>query len=276
MHWNYWSPASPEPEVTDMLIGDGGDVLNANIISFLLRGMTNIIMFGHFVTPLRTSFNVSEPSWKHLETQYPGFFGIELNEIGWDEYYGIENGKNQVFATEEWPILAQKLKEAQDPNGPTKGTGIIVTTEHTTVANPWYGVKAGIKVNVTWVYMSRLPAWEEKLSEDMRKRIQPRKPEELHNTKLTGEFANFPHFKTSAGGMSYRQANIVASMQGWSVLQNADIFREILKPVTKEPSMLEKMKPKFQGIDLASRFKDRLRPNQAKDDDDDEEKVEKM
>lgn len=92
-----------------------------------------------------------------------------------------------------------------------------------------YGLKAGHTANVTFVYLGRLPAWEDELSEEMRARVLPERDEDDMSTyRKYGEFSRFPWFITVAGGLDHRRANLLANMQGWSIKQNAGLFKRML------------------------------------------------
>jgi hypothetical protein len=111
------------------------------------------------------------------------------------------------------------------------GNGIVITEEMTTVQNLFWGVDAGIKSNITWVYMGRASNWEARLTDRMRKLVVPSKhPEVPGNTISTGPFKHFPHYKTSDVHLNYQQSNLLADFTGWVAKSNADIFRTALNP----------------------------------------------
>ena len=68
--------------------------------------------------------------------------------------------KEAIFPAEGFRPLVRALQNAQSSNGTTHGTGAIATTTLTTIKNDFYGVPAGLEVTITWVYLSRLFAWE--------------------------------------------------------------------------------------------------------------------
>lgn len=111
-----------------------------------------------------------------------------------------------------------------------KGKGIIVSANLTTVKNDWWGIPAGIQTEVTFVYLSRCFEWESRLSEEMKELLVPRKESDAADPAETighGDFKDFPHYATAGANINYEKANALASLTGWTVKQNSDIFRRI-------------------------------------------------
>jgi hypothetical protein len=83
--------------------------------------------------------------------------------------------------------------------------------------------------DVTFGYLCRLPRWEEQLSAQMQKLVVPSEDaEDLSMDIKHGPFAKFPHYPTKGGGIPADQANLLADLTGWSVLQHEDLFRRVL------------------------------------------------
>jgi hypothetical protein len=112
------------------------------------------------------------------------------------------------------------------------GTGAIATAELTTVANPFWAIEPGFKVNMTFVYLSRAVAWEALLPDEVRAHVVPAKqPTNPASTAKKGPFKNFPHYSDVGQlELSLAQANLLADLTGWTVLQNKEIFAELLRP----------------------------------------------
>ena len=53
------------------------------------------------------------------------------------------------------------------------GKGCYAVQTLTTVENKRWSIPAGIVVNVTWVYLSRLEAWENQLVDEVKKHVTP-------------------------------------------------------------------------------------------------------
>ena len=81
------------------------------------------------------------------------------------------------------------------------------------------------------MYLGRLSAWEAQLSPEMTSYLVPSDPADAADLSVdvdSGPFANFPHYFTTGGSINYEKSNALADLSGWSILQNADLFRSIL------------------------------------------------
>lgn len=165
---HYWSPSAQLPGsiFTDteqknqaLWLGDGGSLENIPVIEQILRGVRCIVAISMPDVDINVNFDWSNPN---SET------GVKLMEkgsatetaIGFDiaSFFGLtknyadisfEVRHNQVFPESEWIPLVKQL-QAKRANEEL----VIVTMEHTTVQNDYWGVKAGTAVRVTWVYTS--------------------------------------------------------------------------------------------------------------------------
>lgn len=104
-------------------------------------------------------------SENYIDFDIPSFFGVIAADISNAEALSYDLSRSQFFPTEEWVPLAQAMQAAQ-----AAGTGIISTTALRTVANDFYGIPAGLDVEVTWVYLGRSALWESKLPPEMQVR----------------------------------------------------------------------------------------------------------
>ena len=163
MRLNYWAASSTEPHLDEMLLSDGGSLQNINIISFILRGVRNIVAFANNVTPLRPASDWNPAagySQKDMDPTIGSFFGVLPTDLGPEDTRGMDLTRCQVFASDGFLPLVRQLQAAQSANGTTNGSGVIASSVLTTVRNDFYGVPSGLEVKITWVYMSRLFAWE--------------------------------------------------------------------------------------------------------------------
>lgn len=62
----------------------------------------------------------------------------------------------------------------------------MARTNTTTIPNKWWGIKAK-EVEILWFYNEAVPAWEEKLSEEIQREI---------DECSRGDFPDFPQYKT--------------------------------------------------------------------------------
>jgi predicted acylesterase/phospholipase RssA len=236
LHFNYWSPSSPietgKKNMYDTLFADGGSYENIPLISFLQRGVDKIIYCSNSATGLQPSnkWNIDNDGAAMLpdmiDSSIPAFFGYftENDHKFQDRSYEYE--KDQIFAQSDYAAVIKGLQAAQ-----TAGSGIIYRTTLTTVQNEWWGLAGGMKVDITFIVLGRLSKWESLLNNDMRKIVQPKKDKDINDLSQTvkhGPFKHFPNYGTQAGEINSEQANLLADMAGWSILQNAEMFQDIL------------------------------------------------
>ena len=128
--------------------------------------MTSIIACFNSDSALETNRswdpNAEPPRKSSMDADIPAYFGINVPQIGQDEH------RDQVFPRADFPRVAVALQAAQ-----ARGNGVVVTTQHVTVENRWWGVSAGLKVNVTWMLLGRALNWEAELPEKLRKEVRP-------------------------------------------------------------------------------------------------------
>ena len=95
----------------------------------------------------------------------------------------------------------------------------------------------GIKVKVTWFYLSRVGAWEDGLPEETRVQVKPagevpgQPVKDYGNTMASGPYKAFPNLAADFpgdGGWTVSRANLVAELTSWSVLRAADAFKQAL------------------------------------------------
>jgi len=237
----YWSPAAAAaaapPRAEPFLLGDGGNVENIHLIGLLKRRVASIVLFLNCEGPLHSSavWNpaTTPPTTAAINDYVPAFFGLpvaasdEVEQLEQD--YGIDYSADQVFATADFVPFAQQLQAAQ-----MRGGGVVVTTTHVTVANVRWGLPAGIVANVTWVYLSRAGAWEQRLRPEVARMVVPpphRSPTPLDygETVNTGEFRDFPNYPTDSLDFSPGQANMLADLTGWTVKHNAAEFAHAIR-----------------------------------------------
>lgn len=139
--------------------------------------------------------------------------------------FGYDTTRDQVFATADFVGVVQGLQASM-----ATGKGAIATTTLTTIVNEWWGVSAGITVNVTWVYLSRETAWEALLPTSVQSEVRPKNdPSNPQNLPKTGPFVNFPHYDdVEQASLTPSQANLMADMTGWTIGANLETFTAAL------------------------------------------------
>lgn len=229
MHVDYWSPVDKHPESLDTLVCDGGSFENIMLPSMLQRGVKKIVLFFNSVTPLQpaSDWNVKTdaPSKEQIDDGLSSLFGVLPEDyVRWEER-SFDFSKDQFFSTAEWVPFVTELQAAQQA-----GNGIVVTKNLTTIENSWWGIAAGIEAEISFVYLGRLASWEAQLSEEMRTLLVPAgaDADDLSKTVQDGPFRHFPHYPTSGGLLGAQQANVLADLTAWTILQNKEMFHHML------------------------------------------------
>lgn len=227
MHIDYWAPADHWPTTTDTYFADGGAFENVPIISFLQRKVDRIVFFNTGSIPLQPSekYNpYTDPIEQDSITNViSAYFGILPPEANWQNR-SYEYEKNQVFAKEDYPKVVVALQEAQKA-----GNGIVAKFDLVTVENKWRGIPAGFKVTIIFSYLGRLSEWEKRLKPEMYDLLVPHEnATDLSHDITDGPYKSFPHYMTMGGSIDADNANVLASLAGWQVTQNADMFRSVL------------------------------------------------
>jgi len=224
----YWSPSATIPTSTKYTTGDGAGVSNTNLISLLQRGVTTIFAFVSTSTPLQNSTHwdpLTQPLTEDvMDFTVPAWFGeIPTNlSVVTDVSYDLKN--SHVFENSEWIPFITSLQAAQ-----ARGNGNIISMTHTTVRNVKYGIPAGMKVKVVWIYLGRSLNWEQQLNDEMKAKVIPEEdPYNQANTIKTGPFRSFPHYQTAIASINPERANLLADLVGWTIYQNQNLFREAL------------------------------------------------
>lgn len=222
-----WPSVSMGPPVTsDMVYADGGCVTNPNLISLLRRNVTSIIAFFNMQQPLvpREQWDPREraPNKTDVDNDLSSYFGVALD----NSTFGYDTHRNQIFAKADFAQVAVDLQDAQ-----ATGRGAVASSTHVTVQNDFWNVEAGQIVNVTWVYLSRASEWEASLPDEIRKIVAVSENPSITPGPSAGDFQNFPHFSTFEQlHIPAAPANLLASLTGWVVKQNAELFRRAIRP----------------------------------------------
>jgi hypothetical protein len=172
MQCDYWPPTAPAPQLTTMMLGDGGSYENIALISFLQRRVPKIVLFFLSSIPLEPFEDwdvLKDPqAYEHITDDLAAFFGAINYSLPRYADRTYEYERNTVFSLADFDRVALGLQSAQQ-----EGRGIIYTANLTTVENAWWGIPAGLTFEVTFSYLGRLPKWEAQLSPEMYKLAVP-------------------------------------------------------------------------------------------------------
>lgn len=234
INYTYWSPQQPAAQASpSMLLGDGGCYENQLVIAMIQRRVQNIVVFASSDAPLapkeKWDPTVTPPDKDdYISNEIPSYFGVgtgSANSPGKPEF-GYDYTHNQVFDSSDFVDAAVQLQTTM-----AGGKGCYAVQTLTTVENKRWSIPAGIVVNVTWVYLSRLEAWENQLVDEVKKHVTPTfDPSDPAKGAPEGPFHNFPHYQdVSQLELSPEQTNLLADLTGWMVMQNKDVFQRALQ-----------------------------------------------
>ena len=225
----YWSPgdaiagASRPLPAESMLLGDGGLLDNSGVIDLLLREVTTIVSLISTGTALASSETwspgVRQPTPSDVDSTICSLFGVRSCSVGDPFGFAGDESRNQVFSTSDFAPLMVSLQQRA-----AAGEAAITTSQLTTVDNSWWGLAAGLTVNVTWIYLTPYGRFEQQLAPDVIRA--------LHE----GEFGpGFPNLPLGNDVYKAEQVNLLAAQTAAAVLDNSQIFLSAMGPPPMNP-----------------------------------------
>ena len=216
---NYWSVngATPDnnfsPSNHRFYVGDGGAVDNFALMTSLRRGNRSLILWENSAGPLNPDFNATArpPHAADISHDISGLFGYYFTSTF------TSDRENQIFNQTEFPRVVTALQDAQQ-----RGNGAVGTFLLTTIQNDYFGIPAGLDLNVTIYHCGRVFNWEDQLPPVVKQHVVP-SPLNRNATELitSGTFANFPLYSVvDQLTLTAEQANLLASMTSWVVQEN--------------------------------------------------------
>jgi len=214
-----------------MYLSDGGNTDNVGLIGTLQRRVRRIALVVSTAVPLalRSAWDPSKPGgMKNLtksaantliDSDITGYFGV-----GADSGIGYNYSANQVFPSSAFPAVVNALQDAQ-----MGGDGAVTLLSMTTVKNPRWNIPAGLEVQVCWIYVGRVLNWEQQLPAAIRDQVVPKGAVHDPSQVMTsGPFKHFPNYPTDHIQLSTVEANLLAHLTGWIVLQHGPMLAALL------------------------------------------------
>ena len=215
-HTLYWTlvAADGDPRGVNDLFTDGGDVDTLALLGMLRRRIPALVVFINSVWPLALDHDPRHwPDGGQIDPAVAPLFGQPSPR--WPH--------NRVFPRSAYRDVVSAWQAAKRAGRP-----LVATTRLRVEANAWWGIEGGWELSVCWVYNDRVPAWEAGLPDEVR-RVLPGAGE-----TPDAALARFPHYRTigeNAGALTRLtppQANLLAELAGWSVLESSDMLRAVL------------------------------------------------
>jgi len=216
-YWPVLNAGAAKNPANDYYLGDGGILENLGIVSLLRRGIPNILSFVNTDMPLvRQTGTGPIVEWNEIQvsSDIPPLFGYQPWSWSNNGYQPIPQdspepyANNQVFDPDDFPALVVGLWGASQAGG-----SAIMKQSLTTVANPRFGVAAGVQVNVLWIYNNPVQYFNDQLDSSIK--------EWWHwNYDLLG----FPVYNTFTQlTLSVPQVTLLAHLSCWNVMNETPI-----------------------------------------------------
>ena len=216
-HRVYWTlpAADGGPCAVNDLFTDGGDVDTLALLGMLRRRIPSIVVFINSVWPLALDHDPRQwPVDGQIDPAVAPLFGQPSPR--WPH--------NRVFPASAYRAVVSAWQAAKRAGRP-----LVASTRLRVAANAWWGIEGGWEVSVCWVYNDRVPTWEGRLPDELR-RVMPSGAAKTVDVSL----ARFPHYRTigeNAGAftrLTPTQANLLAELAGWGVIKSSDMLRAVL------------------------------------------------
>jgi len=202
--YKYWSPANPNnTKAKETEFGDGGILENLGIMPMLKRGVKKLIIFVNCKTKLRKD----DKGDVAIASSIPALFHQINNQNGEGNF-----DENVIFAFQE-----DKYDKLVDGllNKIRLGESAIFTDTYDVTTQPHHNIKGGSKVDIMWVYNSRVDNWVNKLPIEIKHK--------LVNDKYGKRFPNYKTFMEnfpSIIDMTPEQVNLMAHQAAWNIVSS--------------------------------------------------------
>lgn len=213
-HAHYRTVPAPDtgPHTVNDLFTDGGDVDTHALLGMLRRRIPAIVIFLNTIWPLDPNYDHGVwPEEGQLDPALAPLFGQPSAQ--WSN--------NHVFPRSAFREVVDAWQQAQ-----RQGRPLVASTRLPVLSNPWWGIAGGWEVSVCWVYNDRAVDWESALPSETRSLLAAPETDSL--------VARFPHYRTigqNPGALTRLtpvQANLLAELSGWGVLESGDSVRNVL------------------------------------------------
>lgn len=212
----------------DFDVGDGGILENFGLLAMLQRRVERAVVFINTNEPLDLDYEPVHrkhptrptPTRGKIDPSLPTLFGIETHGIG------TTRGHNTVFWIAAYRELVEALQDCKRERRP-----LVVHQTLDVRANAWWGIAGGWQVEIVWVYLDRVGAWEDLLPQDTQEAIEQGK----RKVAGKGQLEHFPNFKTIGENpfklveLTPTQIRASAALAEWVIAEARPLLERVLR-----------------------------------------------
>ncbi|CAE7947911.1 unnamed protein product, partial [Symbiodinium sp. KB8] len=176
-YWPVGTKKFGDTSLQDYYLGDQGSLENHGVLEAIRSGATCVISLLNSNQELDASVIncstkvVNLTRLQEVAADSPplyDLFGLALDNPDLLEFAGFDYSNNQVFATEDlFPIICEATQKRDLLGQPATA----YSTDLVTLENKFWGIKAGKKVNILWVFTEKTTNFEALLPEATRESI---------------------------------------------------------------------------------------------------------
>merc|ERR1712048_1226779 len=201
-------------------VGDGGTQDNAGLLALLQRKAEKVLWVANSYRGLKEDYDYESATPETFDPDAAGVVEQLYDKFGYgyntkDFYYA----NNQVFSKALLLPLVKQLVDLKNEGKPA-----VIRASFEVHPNSYWGIEGGSTVEILLVYLEKVNGFEQSLPACTQAELARGE---------SGLFPKFPIYKTSVS-LPACQVNLLAAQGEYSVMENADLFRDFLRgrPVT--------------------------------------------
>jgi len=214
--WPVTSTILPGPQAAQNYnMGDGGSQDNAGLLALLQRRAKKVLWIANCYRSLSTTYDYDNATPETFDPDAAGVVEQLYDKFGYG--YNKKNlfyANNKVFSKDLLLPLVKQLVELKN-----KGKPAVVRASFDVHANSYWGIEGGSTVEILLVYLEKVTSFEQRLPACTQAELAKGE---------NGLFPKFPIYKTGVH-LPACQVNLLAAQGEYSVMENADLFRDFLR-----------------------------------------------
>ncbi|MGR5176403.1 patatin-like phospholipase family protein [Vibrio parahaemolyticus] len=210
-------PNGENPVPEEYPHSDGGHLENLGIMPLLARNVSKVVVFVNTKKPFEpdTQNPIKSGINKSLKALFVPIDNLfKLSKFDTNVVFG--NGRSELLNIIDQ--FTQQVEEEASSGEYVAQKALFATTQLTTIENRHYGIKAGHRVEVTWVYNCRSKEWENALGEQELAKTLAKKKKLLGNQDGLEDFPHYGTFFENLRGvveLTPLQTNLLTNLSYW-------------------------------------------------------------